>query len=67
MNKIAQNGMMYQQSMMMGIGGMPMAGTPGMASVTPMQIQQEPQTANAGESSVTKDARQRVADSSVPT
>ena len=65
MNKIAQNGMMFQQSMMM--GGIPMAGAPGMASVTPMQGQQEPQTASAGESSVTRDARQRVADASVPT
>lgn len=69
MNKIAQNGAMYAQQMaMMGMtGGMPVSGMPGMASVTPMQTQQEPQTASAGESSVTKDARQRVADSSVPT
>lgn len=69
MNKIAQNGAMYAQQMaMMGMtGGMPVSGMPGMASVTPMQTQQEPQTASTGESSVTKDARQRVADSSVPT
>lgn len=71
MNKIAQNGAIYQQQMMMGMmgmmGGIPASGAPGMASVTPMQTQQEPQTGSAGESGVTEKARQRVADSSVPT
>lgn len=64
MNKISQNGMMYQQQMMMGMmGGMgiPMAGSPQDTG------QQVPAAESTGESSVTKNARQRVADASVPT
>ena len=64
MNRISQNGMMYQQQMMMGMMGgmgMPMVGAPQDAG------QQVPEAESTGESSVTKNARQRVADASVPT
>jgi len=64
MNKIAQNGAMYQQMMGM-MGGM--APTGAAATMAAMPQAQEAQTATAGESGVTKDARERVADSTVPT
>lgn len=53
MQKIAQNGMLYQQAMMM---------------VQPMQpgAPSEPEGDTGGESSITKNARQRVADSTDP-
>ena len=64
MNKIAQNGSVYQQMMGM-MGGLAQAGAaPGLAA---MPQEQEAQTATAGESGVTQSARERVADSTVPT
>lgn len=64
MNKIAQNGSVYQQMMGM-LGGLAQAGAaPGLAA---MPQEQEAQTATAGESGVTQSARERVADSTVPT
>lgn len=69
MNKIAQNAAMLQQMMAGMMPGMPtgagqmLGGTPMIASAP----QEQPHTEIAGESSVTKDARQRVADSTVPT
>lgn len=64
MNKIAQNGAVYQQMMGM-MGGLAQAGAaPGLAA---MPQEQEAQTATAGESGVTQSARERVADSTVPT
>lgn len=64
MNKIAQNGSVYQQMMGM-MGGLAKAGAaPGLAA---MPQEQEAQTATAGESGVTQSARERVADSTVPT
>lgn len=64
MNKIAQNGSVYQQMMSM-MGGLAQAGAaPGLAA---MPQEQEAQTATAGESGVTQSARERVADSTVPT
>lgn len=64
MNKIAQNGAVYQQMMGM-MGGLAQAGAaPGLAA---MPQEQEAQTAMAGESGVTQSARERVADSTVPT
>ena len=64
MNKIAQNGSVYQHMMGM-MGGLAQAGAaPGLAA---MPQEQEAQTATAGESGVTQSARERVADSTVPT
>ena len=64
MNKIAQNGSVYQQMMGM-MDGLAQAGAaPGLAA---MPQEQEAQTATAGESGVTQSARERVADSTVPT
>ena len=64
MNKIAQNGSVYQQMMGM-MGGLAQTGAaPGLAA---MPQEQEAQTATAGESGVTQSARERVADSTVPT
>jgi hypothetical protein len=66
MQRIAQNAMQYQQSMMMG----GMMGMPGMAiggmmpGVVPEAPQEEP---SGGESSVTRNARERVAESGTPT
>ena len=68
MNKIAQNGAMFQQqAAMMGMPGTAamggaMGGTPMIAQEPP----QMPQSGTDGESSVTKNARQRVADATVP-
>lgn len=62
MNKIAQNGSVYQQ--MMGMSLAQAGAAPGLAA---MPQEQEAQTATAGESGVTQSARERVADSTVPT
>ena len=71
MQRIIQNAMQYQQTMMMG-----MMGVPGMATMGAGMIPgaaPSPQSENlgseapSGESSITKNARQRVAESSSPT
>ena len=66
MQRIAQNAMQYQQSMMMG----GMMGMPGMAmgGMMPGGVPEVPQEeTSGGESSVTRNARERVAESGTPT
>ena len=69
MQRIIQNAQQYQQSMMMGMMGMPGMATmgggmiPGAAPAAPGLSGEEP----SGESSITKNARQRVAESGSPT
>ena len=65
MQRIMQNAMMYSQTMM-GMGGMPMGGMPG-AAPNPQGSENLGGEAPTGESSVTKNARARVAASSSPT
>ena len=61
MQKIGQNGMMYQMAMAQAMSA-PMAPMGGAA-----QMPRSDETGSAGESAVTKNARQRVADSTSPT
>lgn len=66
MQKIAQSGMAYQQQMAMAqVGGMPMmaAVEPGAPNAQVTASQKEA----SGESSVTANARKRVAEAGVPT
>lgn len=72
MQRIIQNAQQYQQSMMMGMMGMPGVATLG-AGITPNAAPDSQGTENLGgdsgpaESSVTKNARARVAEASSPT
>lgn len=72
MQRIIQNAMQYQQSMMMGMMGMPGMATMGAGMVpgaAPVAQASEPLGGEAptGESSVTKNARTRVAEAGSPT
>ena len=68
MQKIMSNAMMYNQTMMgvPGMGGMAMGGAPGVAPA-PQNAQNLGGEAPSGESSITKNARTRVAESTSPT
>jgi hypothetical protein len=73
MQRIAQNAMQYQQSMMMGMMGMPgmavMGGgvMPGMAPAAQQGSDNLGGETPTGESSITRNARERVAESGSPT
>jgi hypothetical protein len=73
MQRIAQNAMQYQQSMMMGMMGMPGMSVMGggvMPGATPAAQQGSDNLGGStppGESSITRNARERVAESGSPT
>ena len=72
MQRIIQNAMQYQQSMMMGMMGIPAAATMGggvIPGVAPNVQASDPLGGDSGpgESTITRNARQRVAEASSPT
>lgn len=67
MQRIIQNAMQFQQSMMMGMPGMAMGGMMPGSAPAPQSSENLGGDAPTGESSITKNARQRVAESGSPT